>query len=889
MTELAAGAHLGPYKIEAPVGAGGMGEVFRATDERLRRTVAIKILPRGRFIDEERKRRFLQEARAASALNHPNIVTLYDFASDKGTDYLVMEYVAGKSLDKEIASRRLPLAEAIDIAAQVCDALAAAHGAGIVHRDIKPANVMLSGDSQAKVLDFGLAKLTETSALTDETQTVARAQTEAGVIMGTVAYMSPEQATGRPLDHRTDIFSAGVMLYEMLAARKPFRGDSQVETMSAIIRESAQPLGQPPELEEILAKAMAKERRERYQHAGDFALDLRRFLQAWKAKSLPSMKVVPGARWTRWGIASGAAALLFAGFFAIRFFAPRPEGWTNPLENAQFTRLTDFDGSELDAALSPDGRFVAFLSDRDGPFDAFVGQVGVGTFVNMTKGRFPELFHEQLRSIGFSGDGSEVWLRVSATDPTSKTVESIGHGIWMIPTMGGTPRHFLERANVAVWSPDGSKIVYFEPRPGDPIFVADRQGANPRQIYASRPGEHTHYESWSPDSKYIYFTRGFRVTEMDVWRVPADGGKAEQLTHQNSTVRYPTVLDNRTLLYIASAGDGAGSWLYAMDLQTKVTHRANLGVEDYISIAASDGPNGPMTRLAATVSNQRGTLWSVPISSHVAGENEARRLGLPTVRAVAPRYGPNYLLYISSKGGGDGLWKFQDGVSTELWKPAEGEVLTAPAAVSPDGTRICSAVRKGTRYQLYLMNSDGTAIRSFAESLDVRDAVSWSPDQKFIVAGADEGAGGRVFRIPVDGGAPEQMVSEVSYDPVWSPDGRMILYYLDSQGALFPLRAVTPDKKPVHLPDVSSRGEGDRFRFVPDGKSLVVLQGPYRNQNFYLLDVPTGARRQLTNLKPGSLLRNFDISPDGKTITFDRIVENSDVVLIDLPKSSSGR
>ena len=178
-------------------------------------------------------------------------------------------------------------------------------------------------------------------------------------------------------------------------------------------------------------------------------------------------------------------------------------------------------------------------------------------------------------------------------------------------------------------------------------------------------------------------------------------------------------------------------------------------------------------------------------------------------------------------------------------------------------------------------------MRSLAEFLDVRDAVSWSPDGKFIVASVDKGLGGRIYRIPLDGSDPEKLVDEVSYNPVWSPDNRLILYYFASQGALFPLKAITPDKKPFSLKDINSRGEGGRFRFLPDGKSFVVLQGPYRAQNFYLVNVDTGSRRQLTELKPGSLLRNFDISPDGRQIIFDRIEENSDIVLIDLPKGSS--
>ena len=491
----------------------------------------------------------------------------------------------------------------------------------------------------------------------------------------------------------------------------------------------------------------------------DLVVDLRRVLRQSLTVPQPAEKFPSGrpSRLRLWAAIAAAAALLavIAGVWLRNDHA-----WQNPLALATFTRLTDFDGSEIDAALSPDGKLVAFLSDRDGPFDAFIGQVGVGDFVNLTKGRFLDLFHEQSRSVGFSGDGTQIWLRVSNLNPARpmpSAVNTPSRGVWTLPAVGnGAPRRFLEQALVAVWSPDGSQIAYQEASPGDPLFIADRNGANPRRVIVGRTGEHQHYQTWSLDQRYLYFVRGFRSTEMDLYRVPVSGGQPERLTHHASRVSYPVVLDDQRLLYVAPGLDGSGNWIYCLDLKRRQSHRVSLGVEQYLSIAASGGPNGPQTRLVATVANPRGSIWTVPLSlTQTAEERDARPMSLPSVRAVAPRFGPNYLLYLSSKGGGDGLWKLQDGAATELWKAADG-VLASPAAVSPDGGSICFVIRRGARQHLYVATSDGAGAHELAAALDVRDAPSWSPDGKWIAFTAEEDAGGRIYKVAAAGGAPER-------------------------------------------------------------------------------------------------------------------------------------
>lgn len=586
----------------------------------------------------------------------------------------------------------------------------------------------------------------------------------------------------------------------------------------------------------------------------------------------------PRSRTLSW-LAVAALGIALAAAIAIWQVQRSDEVWENPLANAHIERVTDFSGTETDAAISPDGKFIAFVSDRDGTFDAWVNQVGSGAFVNLTKGRVSQLAHEEVRSVGFSADGSHVWLRVSQIDAPRKET----HDVWLMPAVGGAPRPFLEKAVHAAWSPDGQRIVYHEFTPGDPTFVIDRNGSNPKQIFIDKPGAHCHHHIWSPDGRYIYFVRGFPPNEQDVWRIRSDGGEPERLTRHNSRVGYPALLDNRTLIYSATAEDGSGFWLYAMDVERRTPHRVTFGVDQYVSVSAAVGPDGRATRLVASVANPIGELWTLPISGEMVNESAARRFPLPVTRAVAPRFGPQYVVFLSSKGGAQSLWKTQGDEIVELWRSSDGGVI-APAAVSPDGLRICFSIRRQGRNGLYVMNADGTNVRNLAASLDVRDAPSWSPDGKFIAVAADEGDGSRLFKVPIDGAAPVRLVDELSRLPVWSPDGSLILYAAPLQGAGYAMKAVTPEKQPHPLPELWILRGGDRYRFLPGGRQVVTLFGEYLRQNFWIVDLESGQRRQLTNLKPGYSIGSFDVSLDGRQIIFDRVRQNSDIVLIDLAR-----
>jgi Tol biopolymer transport system component len=863
---LGSGTKLGPYEIQSPLGAGGMGEVYRARDTRLGRDVAIKVLPEALANDADRLRRFEQEARTIAALNHPNILGIHDIGAHDGAPFLVSECLEGQTLQEKLKSGPLPVRLAIEYALGIAQGLAAAHEKGIVHRDLKPENVFVTRDGRVKVLDFGLAKLVRPEESHETVVTLTSPGTLPGMVMGTVGYMSPEQVRGEPTDARSDIFSFGAVLYEMLTGKRAFKRETSAETMSAILREEPPELSDtgwqgPPALQRILVRCLEKNVERRFQSASDLAFAIESLSGASTAKSVPQPK--SRRAWLPWVI----AATLLVGT-AIREMVRPAAAPANPLEKTHFTRVTDFESVE--AAISPDGRFVAFISDHDGPFDAWLTQVGTGRLINLTQGKAGPL-PGPLRSVGFSGNGSEIWLGGG----------DVGMRLRLMPLTGGTLRNFLgeETVNLA-WSPDGERIVYHTFAKGDPMLVADRDGANARRIFEDQPGIHNHYPTWSPDGRWIYFVHGTPATkEMDLWRIDPDGRHPERLTQRNTDVAYPTPVGNRTVFYVARDDDGSGPWLWAFDLKQKDSRRVSFGLEQYTSVGASaDG-----RKLVATISHPVAGLWSVPILNRLAEEKDVKPFRVPTVRALAPRFGGAFLFYLSSLGTGDGLWRLRDGQVTEIWKGGDGAVRETPA-VSRDGRRVAIVLRRSGKRQLHVLSADGAELQPIAEGIDVQGTSCWSPDGKWIVTGGIGANGPGLFKIPLDGGPAVRVVAGSALNPVWSPDGSLIVYAGMNVRTFAPLLAVHPDGTSVELPQINVRRLGERVRFLPDGKSLIYMQGLLASQDFWLLDLASMKSRPLTRLQNRATMGSFDITSDGKQIVFDRMRENSDVVMIDLPK-----
>jgi Tol biopolymer transport system component len=570
--------------------------------------------------------------------------------------------------------------------------------------------------------------------------------------------------------------------------------------------------------------------------------------------------------------AAAAALTIGAGIWlrAIEFF------WQNPLAAARFQRVTDFDGTEQAAAVSRDGRFVAFLADRDGPMDVWVTQVGSGQFQNLTRGSAAELVNPSVRMLGFSPDGSFVTFWVKRPDSSSTGTISI----WSASTLGGPPRPLFEGVAESNFSPDGARLVYHTPGPGDPMFVTDAgRSSEGRLIFTAPAGLHAHYPLWSADGRFIYFVLGSLPDKLDIWRIRAEGGPAEQITFHHGQVEHPVLVDARTLVYLASDPDGSGPWLYTTDVERRIPHRLSSGLERYTSLAASmDG-----RRLAMTLASPRRTLWRVSIAGSTERATDAARLPLTTGTGFSPRFGPGYLLYVSENGAGESIVKIADGKASALWSGAGARIFGGPAIAS-DGRRIAFSVRQDGRTLLYVMQADGTNARVVTRSLELQGAPAWAPDGESITSAAVQGGMPRLVRVPLDGRAPSTLVNEYAMDPVWAPDGHFVVYSGPDIGTAFAVRAVTAGAAPHALPSLTLTRGARHIAFLPGRRALVLLRGEIQHKNLWLVDLETGAERQLTNFPPGFEVRDFDISRDGREAVVERAQEQSDVVSLDLSR-----
>ncbi len=602
------------YKVLEQLGQGGMGVVYKARDTRLDRLVALKILPPDAVRDADRRRRFVQEAKSASALNHPNIITVYDIDSAAGVDFIAMEYVVGSTLDDLIGRKGLPLKDALRYGIQIADALSKAHAAGIVHRDLKPANIMVTAEGQVKVLDFGLAKLVESEESSDETPTMTASEqkiTKEGKIVGTLAYMSPEQAEGKRVDARTDVFSFGAVLYQMLTGERPFHGDTQLELAASILRAEPKSLSAirdtlPNEVERAVMRCLRKDPARRWQTMSDLKVVLEDLKEESDSGTLKA--IAPAARrGSRVWMGTTAALLVLLAATAVVVW--RYRRLKAPIQY-ELTRLTFEPGVVAAPAISPDGKMLVFASDRSGNMDLYLQQVN---------GRQSRQLTDHPADDGdpcFSPDGTRIVFRSNRD----------GGGIYVMDALGGAARRLAEGGVRPRYSPDGSTIAYLVPSTfslNAKLYVVAADGGTPRalepDLAAFMFGPNWPPPLWSPDGKYLLL-RARRAGQGQTpkwWIVPVDGSSAVAISPPalgpHPAIQAPEIWTDNLIYYVEGTTFG-GVNIFRVRVGTSPWRlvgsperlTSGTGVQSGLSMS-NDG------RLVLAWITFQMSLWSVPL------------------------------------------------------------------------------------------------------------------------------------------------------------------------------------------------------------------------------------------------------------------------------------
>ena len=811
---LSSGSRLGPYEIVAPIGAGGMGEVYRARDVRLHREVAVKVLPGSFSQDPDRLRRFEQEARAASALNHPGILTIHDFGEHEGSPYVVSELLEGENLRERTAAAPLSVRKALDYAAQIAHGLAAAHERGIVHRDLKPENLFVTKDGRVKILDFGLAKLTEPErpGLPMTEVSTRTPGTEPGVVMGTLGYMSPEQVRGQPADHRSDIFSFGAVLYEMLSGKRAFTGGSAADTMSAILREDPPELttAEPslsPALDRIVRRCLEKDPRHRFHSADDLAFALESVAGGGMSGALARPTEIPAAalpagRQRPALVRTGAAALLvlalaaaaawLAGYRLVRSPSSGPAA-AGANAGATFQPLTTQSGVELFPSISPDGKTVVYVGYSSGNADLYLQRVDGRNAINLTRDT-PEADIQP----AFSPDGSQIAFRS----------EREGGGIFLMGATGESVRRLTDSGFNPAWSPDAKEIVVADESIQTPLSRnvksrlwavdvatgAKRIVTRGDAVQSSWSGDAVQ-PSWSPHGHRIAYWGHRPGHHRDIWTVPAvpvAGAKPEE-------GEVPVTDDPGVDWNPVWSPDGA--WLYFSSDRNGTMNLWRVGIDE--KTGKVRGKPEPVTAPSRWV-------------GHMSIAADGRRM----VYASADETSIVESVAFDPVGGR---------VTGEPAPLLAGALLVREIGISPDGKWISFSSR-GTREDLFVASADGSSLRQLTSDAFRERGADWSADGKRIVFYSDRTGRWEFWSIHPDGSALTQL-TRGTVDPWsarWSPDGARLAYPDGTNTYLMPLGRPLGTEKPEPLPRFDAAGNAFAVTsWSPDGRALAgTLTGP---------------------------------------------------------------
>ncbi|HEX6729217.1 MAG TPA: protein kinase [Pyrinomonadaceae bacterium] len=933
--QISPGTKIGRYEVRSQLGVGGMGEVYLARDTELDRSVALKVLPASVSADQNRMRRFVQEAKAASSLNHQNIITIYEIGQTDSTRFIATEFVDGITLRQRLKRGNLSLHEVFEIGIQIASGLSAAHDAEIVHRDIKPENIMLRNrDGFVKLLDFGLVKLTETtSSLTDtEAPTRALVNTDAGTVMGTVLYMSPEQARGKAVDARTDIWSLGVILYEMLTGSTPFSGETSADVIASIVKTEPAPITRfapatPEKLSEIITKALEKDRDDRYQTVKDLLVDLRRLKkrldveaeidrsvsteagtrslhdsQAARTvtqtgshtRSLDSGRSTSSAEYLvseikrhKTGAVVGVLAIvavIIGGFFLWTKFAQISQPIAAPA--MKITKLTS--GGRVNTALidgstsiSPDGKYVVFTLIEAGKVSLLVRQITTGSDVQI-------LPPSEMRNGGttISHDGEFVYY-------VGLDQDNPGGTLFQIPILGGTPRKILAdlRSPIA-FSPDGKQFAFVRElfsTNAQALMVANADGSSERTL-SSRSGNDWFSisgPSWSPDGKTIACGVGTDTggSHMTVTGFSVADGSIKPLTSQK------WLGDVRRVLWLK---DGSGLVVSAQDSPRQISP-TQLWFISY--------PEG----VARRITNDLNGYGAVSLGVSADGQ---------TIVTVQSK--PSYQIWTMAL----------EGTASETVQITHGEIDGVNGMDWTADGRIGFITQTGERPELWLTSADGSGARRLSQLEQGDGEPSFSPDGKSIFYTSMRSGTAHIWRINADGSDPKQITSGdfADFSPEVSPDGRWVLFRSLRSGKLClwkvpidggeaiqvtyvtsPFAAYSPDGKFIATTEIvegptptwriailpADGGKPIKLIQAPpvvnspfydigwsgDGRSLLLKTTQSGGENILLQPIDGGNAQPVTKFTSG-LISAFAVSRDGRRLAISRGESSLDVVLI---------